>query len=139
MAGARHVLRGIKEILCAIVGLSELVTYVPWSGPLDLGAPPLHITVDIVEFLHKGIKLLLLLMDGGLTSKDERLALVLFFLIGVLLIPSAIVIRRGHYHETDPFRCFFSVEVNPGRAAARIVLEQVKDRCRLVADDDHHS
>jgi hypothetical protein len=120
MAGARHVLRGIEEILCAIAGLSELVTYIPWSGPLDLGAPPFHITVDAVEFLHKGIKLLLLLMEGGLTSKDERLALalVLFFLIGVLLVPSAIVIRRGHYHETDHFRCFFSVVVNPGRAAA---------------------
>jgi hypothetical protein len=87
---------GLRK-LCAIAGLSELVTYIPWSGPHDLGAPPLHITVDAVEFLHKGIKLLLLLMEGGLTSKDEclALALVLFFLIGVLLVPSAIVIRRG--------------------------------------------
>lgn len=79
--------------MCAVTALSELVTYLPRPRLFGLDAPPLDITADVVEFLHEGIKLLLLLAEGGLASKDARLALELFFLIGSLLVLSVIVIQ----------------------------------------------
>lgn len=36
--------------------------------------------VNPLEFTDEGIELLLLLLEGGLTSKDARLALTLIFL-----------------------------------------------------------
>lgn len=108
-----------------VAAFSELVTHLPCSGPLGLKAPPLNIVVDSVELLHKGVELLLLLTKGGLTHQDARLvlALVLFFLIGVLLVPSAVVVWRGRRHEPGPFRCLFAIEVVPGRTVARVILE----------------
>lgn len=91
-----HVLCGIEEVLCVVAAYNKMVTYLPRSGPLGFEAPPLGISMDVVEFLHEGVgvKHLLLLTKGGLTRKDARLALtfVLFFLIGDLLVPSIVVI-----------------------------------------------
>jgi hypothetical protein len=91
-----HVLCGIEEVLCIVAAYNKMVTYLSRSGPLGFEAPPLGIAIDVVEFLHEGVgvKLLLLLTKGGLARKDACLVLtlVLFFLIGDLLVPSAVVI-----------------------------------------------
>jgi hypothetical protein len=79
--------------LFAVAAFSELVTHLPWSGPFGLKTPPLNIIVDSVEILHEGVELLLLLTKGGLTHQDARLVLALvLFLIGVLLVPSSVVV-----------------------------------------------
>jgi hypothetical protein len=111
--------------LFVVASFSELVTHLPWSGPFGLKAPPLNIVVDSVEVLHEGVELLLLLTKGGLTHQDARLvlALVLFFLIGGLLVSSAVVVWRGRRHEAGPFRRLFNVEVGPSRTVARVILE----------------
>lgn len=74
------------------------------------------IAEDTVEFLHEGVELFLLLIKGGLASEDARLALAhVVFLIGSLLVPFVIVIRRRCCHKACPFWCFFGVGVSPGR------------------------
>jgi hypothetical protein len=99
-----------------VATFSELVTYLPWLGPLSFKALPLDIAIDAIEFLHEGVELLLLLTEVVLAGKDVRLALtlVLFFFIGGLLVPSIVVIWRGRCHEADPFLCFFGVKVSFG-------------------------
>jgi hypothetical protein len=99
-----HVLCGIEKVLCAVTALSS------WSHTFP------DIAEDAVEFLHEGVELFLLLIKGGLASEDARLAPAhVLFLIGSLLVPSAIVIRRRCCHKAGPFWCFFGVGVSPGR------------------------
>lgn len=88
------------EILCVIAAFSELVAYLPRSGPRGAFA---NITAYAVEFLHEGVELFLLLAEGGLTSEDARLALVLLFWVGGHLVSPAIVISRWCCHEASPF------------------------------------
>jgi hypothetical protein len=96
-----------------VATFSELVTYLPWLGPLSFKALPLDIAIDAIEFLHEGVELLLLLTEVVLAGKDVRLALtlVLFFFIGGLLVPSIVVIWRGRCHEADPFYASLASEL----------------------------
>jgi hypothetical protein len=99
-----------------------------WLGPLNLEAPPLDIPVGAVNLLHEDVELFLLLAEGGFTSKDVCLALVLVLLLaGGLLVPSAIVILWRCCHEASPLWCLVGVRASLGCGMARVVLEQVED------------
>lgn len=89
--------------MCVVAALGELVAYLSRPGPFGLEVPSLDITIDAVEFLHEGVELFLLLAEGGLTSEDARLALVLLFWVGGHLVSPAIVISRWCCHEASPF------------------------------------
>lgn len=121
------------------MALCELVTDLPRPRFLGLKAIPLDVALNPIEFTYEGVELLVVLMEGGITGKDARLALalVLFFLVRGLLVPSPIVILWRCCHEIDPFSHIVAVRVGLSRAVARVFLDKVGDRCWLVVDDDH--
>jgi hypothetical protein len=69
---------------------------------LTVEVPLLNTVVDVVELLHEGIELLLLLAEGGLMSEDVRLplALVLLFLVGGFLVPLPLSFPLASKHRS---------------------------------------
>jgi hypothetical protein len=89
--------------------------YLPRLGPLSLDTPPLDVPVGMVDLLHVGIELFLLLAEGGLASEDACLALVLvLLLVGGLLVPSAVIVSRWCCHEASPHWHLVGVGVSLG-------------------------
>ena len=88
----------------AIAVLSEQVVYLPQLGSLSLEMPPLDILVGAIDLLYEGVKLFLLLAQGGFTSEDAclALALVLLLLVWGLPVLPAIVVSRWCFHKAGP-------------------------------------
>lgn len=80
--------------MCLVAALNEQVIDLPCPRFLGLKAFLLDVIVNPIELTDEGIKLLLLLPEGGLSGEDARLtlALVLFFVVRGLLVSPTIVI-----------------------------------------------
>jgi hypothetical protein len=127
-----------------ITALGKLVVNFIRSRPFILEAFLLDVTVNSIELTHEIIELFLLLPECVVVSKDARLALALILLLldERLIVPLSLSLWfHGGIVTKQALSSASSVldRVGPGRAVARIILEQVEHGCWLVTDDDHQS
>jgi hypothetical protein len=54
----------IDKVLCIVNAFNELVAYLPRLVPLSLETPVFDVSIDVVELVHKGVELFLLLVEG---------------------------------------------------------------------------
>jgi hypothetical protein len=122
-----------------IIALGELVIDLPCPSLLGLKALPLDVVVNPIELIDKGVKLVQMLTEGGLTGEEARLALalVLFFLVRGLLVHSTIVVLWRRCKETSPFSHLVDVGVGLNRVVDQVFLDLVEGRCWLVVEDGH--
>lgn len=93
----------------------------------------LNVVVNPVKPLNECVQLLLLLSEGSLTGEDVclTLALVFFFLDGRPQVSPFIVASWLRDHEACSFLRLVGVQVGLHRGTAQVILEEVKDGCRL--------
>lgn len=108
--------------------------HLSWPGPLSLEMPPLDILVGAIDLLYEGVKLFLLLAQGGFTSEDACLALALVLL---LLSPPLLSFCGSVATKQAPLWHLIDIEVSLSWVTTRVVLKQVKDGQRLSTDDGH--